>query len=46
MASKIQLRRQISVDVIADGLFHEGLGDAEVVGQVPEFGVALGDGVV
>lgn len=43
---KIQLRRQVAVGVEADGLLQEGLVYAEVVGQVPGLGVALGHGGV
>ena len=34
------------MDVEADGFFEEGLCDAEVVCQVPQLGVAGGDGIV
>ena len=43
---KIELAGSIAVDVEADGFFQEGLGDAEVVGQVPQLGMAGGDGIV
>ena len=34
------------MDVEADGLFDEFLRDPEAVGQLPQLGAALGDGVV
>ena len=43
---KIQLRRQIAVDIVADGFAHELFGDLKPFRQLPDLRTALGHGFI
>ena len=46
MDLEVKLGGDVAVDVEADGFAHELLGDAEILGKLPDFRISGGDGGV
>lgn len=42
---EIEIDGEVALGVEGDGFAHEGLGDVEVFGKLPDLGAAAGDGV-